>query len=427
VSLPWLYHCVLFLYFLCLVIVLSLSLSLSLPLPLPLSLPLPLPLSLTLTLFFSFVFVFAFAIVFVFVFVSAFVSVFVSVLALCLGFVVFFSCRIWSGLVSLHVQVFGSFNCVFLSATNQKIPRSEFVSMSEEVAQAAVCRRAGAVQQAPCVYISHGGGPLPLLGKQPGVAAVFEELGKQFAVLDVNAFLIISAHWQATPVCVSAGNWPNLLFDYGGFPPETYKYTHPAPGLPALANKVVQLLAGAKIACNPDQTRGWDHGVFVPMKIIDAEATKPIVALSLTHDLDAETQIRMGEALSPLREEGVAILASGGSFHNFDYLFAQGAKRAQGLEGAQVFDQWLQNTLCNSTLSYEERRELLVNWEKAPSARIAHPHGGEEHLLPLMVAFGASKSSEGATAAATCVKVDSQYQSPHDFATSNFHFGSWSL
>jgi aromatic ring-opening dioxygenase catalytic subunit (LigB family) len=159
------------------------------------------------------------------------------------------------------------------------------------------------------------------------------------------------------------------------------------------------------------------------MKIIDATATKPIVALSLTHDLDADTQIRMGEALSSLREEGVAIVGSGGSFHNFDYMFAQGAKRAQGLEGAQVFDRWLQNTLCNTTLSYEERRELLVNWDKAPSARTAHPFGGEEHLLPLMVAFGASKSSEGAAAAATCLNVDSRFRSPHDFATSNFQFG----
>ena len=117
------------------------------------------------------------------------------------------------------------------------------------------------------------------------------------------------------PTVQSAAN-PGMLFDYTGFPPHTYELSWPAPGNPALATRVQQLLGAAGIPSAADPKRNFDHGTFVPMLLVDPDATLPTLQLSLDRSLDPVRHIAIGRALAPLRDEGVLILGSGMSYHN---------------------------------------------------------------------------------------------------------------
>lgn len=274
--------------------------------------------------------------------------------------------------------------------------------------------------RAPCAFFGHGGGPMPLLGMQPEVALTFKEYASSLGFTP-TAILLVTAHWIADPVSVSSGDTHPLLFDYSGFQPEAYKYTYPAPGSPALAQRVSSLLSAAAISSKKDLSRGWDHGTFVPLMLMYPDATVPVVALGLHSSLDPELHIRIGRALSPLRDEGVLIIGSGMSFHNFGYFFARDVKtREQGQRHSQVWNDYLVDTLVTGGHSREEQVNRLSAWATAPSATAAHPLGQEDHLLPLHVLLGAADERD------TCsVIVHSDEKSALlPFATSNFEWKS---
>jgi aromatic ring-opening dioxygenase catalytic subunit (LigB family) len=194
-----------------------------------------------------------------------------------------------------------------------------------------------------------------------------------------KAVLVISGHWEENPVRVTAQAAPPLLYDYYGFPQHTYQLKYPAPGAPLLAQRIAELLDGAVLQ---DAERGFDHGVFIPFKLIYPDANVPVVQLSLKTGLNAAEHLAMGRKLAPLRDEGVLIVGSGMSFHNL---------RAFGPAAgpmSDAFDQWLTNAICSAG-----HNQTLLDWEKAPAARFAHPR--EEHLLPLMVAAGAASEQTG--------------------------------
>jgi aromatic ring-opening dioxygenase catalytic subunit (LigB family) len=180
---------------------------------------------------------------------------------------------------------------------------------------------------------------------------------------------------------------PPLLYDYYGFPPESYTITWPAPGAPELARRVRTLLEQAGFQSASDGERGFDHGTFVPLKLAYPEARVPVVQLSLKRGLDPAEHLAMGRALSELRDEGVFIVGSGMSYHN---LRAFGPAAAPV---AETFDAWLRESV---TADASERDRRLVAWAEAPKARSAHPR--EEHLLPLMVVAGAAGSDRGRAA-----------------------------
>jgi aromatic ring-opening dioxygenase catalytic subunit (LigB family) len=196
-----------------------------------------------------------------------------------------------------------------------------------------------------------------------------------------RAIVVISAHWEEAHPTVNSGNAPPLLFDYGGFPEHTYRLTWPAPGSPQVAARVRDLLERAGVESGADATRGWDHGVFVPFKVMFPEAAIPIVQLSLKQGLDPEAHLAIGHALAPLRREGVLIVGSGQSYHNM-----RGFMRGSGRDdpAAQAFDAWLRDAMVDGST----RNRSLIAWERGPGARQAQPH--EDHLLPLMVAAGAA-------------------------------------
>jgi aromatic ring-opening dioxygenase catalytic subunit (LigB family) len=174
-----------------------------------------------------------------------------------------------------------------------------------------------------------------------------------------------------------------MLYDYGGFPPETYQVQYPAPGDPALAERVHDLISAAGLPAGRDAARGFDHGAFCTLVPMWPRAEVPVVQLSLRHGLDPAEHLALGRALVPLRDEGVLILGSGFSFHNMR-LYGP-----QGREPSAAFDAWLQTVLPEA----EGREARLTAWASAPAARVAHPR--EEHLLPLMVAAGAATGEPG--------------------------------
>ncbi|MBE0496637.1 MAG: dioxygenase [Campylobacterales bacterium] len=232
---------------------------------------------------------------------------------------------------------------------------------------------------APIVYLPHGAGPLPLLG-DPSQKALAEFLTHLPHTLgNPTAILVISAHWEEKHPTLTGANVPGLIYDYYGFEPRAYTINYEAKGSLALTKRVQECLHVKNIEAHIDTKRGYDHGVFVPLKLMYPETTVPIVQLSLVASFSPLVHIRMGEALRALRDEGVLILGSGLSFHN---MRAYGLPTAQGV----AFDAWLQETLVSN--DYEGTKQKLIAWESAPEARFAHPR--EEHLLPLHVCFGAS-------------------------------------
>ena len=246
----------------------------------------------------------------------------------------------------------------------------------------------------PSFFINHGGGPCFFLDPGPKRAAwmELEEYLRDFAGTleeQPRAILLISGHWEEARPTVNAGSSPPLLFDYGGFPEHTYQLTWPAPGDPQLAARVRDLLGLAGIESSADERRGWDHGVFVPLKVMFPEADIPTVQLSLKQGLDPEAHLAIGHALAPLREAGVLIVGSGQSYHNMRG-FMGGTGRAD--PDAEAFDAWLREAMVDGNT----RDCSLTAWEQAPGARQAQPR--EDHLLPLMVAAGAASGEPGQTA-----------------------------
>jgi len=200
-----------------------------------------------------------------------------------------------------------------------------------------------------------------------------------------KAMLVISGHWEEPAFTACSAPAPQLIFDYSGFPEHTYRLTWPAPGDPELAARVRDLLTHAGLPAGISASRGFDHGVFVPLKVAFPDAKIPVVTLSLAASLDPSLHLAAGRALAPLRDEGVLIVGSGMSFHNL-----RGYGRPETAERARAFDAWLTAAVESPA---EQRDSLLKEWRNAPFAAYAHPR--EEHLIPLMVAAGAGGNAPG--------------------------------
>ena len=244
----------------------------------------------------------------------------------------------------------------------------------------------------PAIYLPHGGGPCFFMDPPEEDPTRWVAMRAYLASLPAllparpDALLVISAHWEMPRPTVLAAAHPGMLYDYSNFPPHTYQIQFPAPGNPELAARVRQLLTEAGIESDAECQRGYDHGIFVPLKVSFPTADVPIVQLSLQRGLDAATHLRIGAALSSLRDDNVTVIGSGLSFHN---LAALSDPRMN--QPAVEFDRWLTHTLCD--LPPADRNRNLEKWSAAPYARICHPR--EEHLLPLMVAAGAAGVDTG--------------------------------
>ena len=240
-------------------------------------------------------------------------------------------------------------------------------------------------QRQPSLYIPHGGGPCFFMEDPSGTWVGMEAFLRNLAALlpeTPKAILIVSGHWETDGFQFTAAPLPALIFDYYGFPPHTYQLTYEASGDPALAERAAGLLHAAGYQAGIDAGRGIDHGVFVPLKVAFPRADVPIVEMSLDQGLDPVLAYRAGRTLRPLRDEGVLIIGAGMSFHNL-----RAYRNAQATEPSLAFDDWLAGVVEGDPAA---REAGLADWAAAPAARLAHPR--EEHLLPLMVAAGASNA-----------------------------------
>lgn len=243
----------------------------------------------------------------------------------------------------------------------------------------------------PTWFVPHGAGPCFFMDWQPANAwhKMADYLKRAVASLPQrpSAIVMVSAHWLQPAFAVTSGTAPALIYDYAGFPEHTYELEYPAPGAPALAERITRLLDQASLPSNQDTRRGFDHGMFIPMLLMFPQADIPVVQLSLVNSLDPSVHLQAGRALESLRDEGVLIIGSGMSFHN---MRGYGDPRFRPI--SDEFDHWLTHTV---TSPWQQRHQALVDWVKAPAARLCHPPRAEEHLLPLMVVAGAAGEDVG--------------------------------
>jgi aromatic ring-opening dioxygenase catalytic subunit (LigB family) len=263
-------------------------------------------------------------------------------------------------------------------------------------------------QALPTFFISHGGGPCFWMDWGPtdpfkNLAKYFKNFSKDLGQKP-DAILVISGHWEEEEFTIQTNPKPPMLFDYYGFPENTYKLNYPARTSSALIQRVHELFKEAGVTLRDDPERGYDHGLFVPFLLMYPEADIPVVQLSLKHNLDPAEHIAMGKILAPLRSENILIVGSGLSYHNL--------RQLNDVHGfSKAFDDWLMQT---EQLEPKKREQQLIQWENAPNARLAHPR--EDHLLPLMVITGAAEKEKA-------TRTYHEQMSNWKFWTSSFRLG----
>ncbi len=236
---------------------------------------------------------------------------------------------------------------------------------------------------AQIVYFSHGGGPLPILGDASHKAMIDFMVHLPLQLKKPDAILVISAHWEEPIATLLSTETPPMFYDYYGFPAEAYKINYPAPGNPQLAERIAAILENNNIPSRLDSARGFDHGLFIPLKMMYPHAEIPSLQLSLLQGLDPTAHIAMGRALRELLGENILVIGSGFSFHNLGAFGFDG--RTKPDKANEAFQDWLIET-CTKPMTQAEREQRLDEWQKAPSARYCHPR--EEHLMPLQVCAG---------------------------------------
>ncbi|KAJ3361751.1 hypothetical protein HDU91_003768 [Kappamyces sp. JEL0680] len=244
------------------------------------------------------------------------------------------------------------------------------------------------MSRASALFLNHGGGPMPLLG-DPGHASLIKMLtttarawlGKPAAIV------LVTAHWETSQPTISANDSHPLLYDYYNFPKEAYQVQYNAPGSAKVAQQVQQALANKGISSTMDHKRGWDHGVFVPLKLVAPEETIPVVQISVLQSQNARELLAYGEALESLRNQNIAIVGSGMTFHNMQLLMNPSANARQANER---FEGSLADIMV---LPLEERKRKLEAWRsELPNALSCHPQGRAEHFSPLLVVAAAGGS-----------------------------------
>ncbi|WP_394700959.1 DODA-type extradiol aromatic ring-opening family dioxygenase [uncultured Ilyobacter sp.] len=198
-----------------------------------------------------------------------------------------------------------------------------------------------------------------------------------------SAIVVISAHWEERIATITGAEHPKMIYDYSGFPEESYKIKYNAPGNPELAKEVLGAFNENGILAKKDDKRGYDHGLFIPLMLMYPDANIPCIQISQLKSLEPREHIALGKALAKLMEKNILVVGSGLSFHNMREFFH---KSSEADQKAIEFNNWLIETCTDENISENERERRLSEWEKTPSGRFCHPR--EEHLLPLHVCFG---------------------------------------
>ncbi len=232
----------------------------------------------------------------------------------------------------------------------------------------------------PAIFVSHGS---PMLAIEPAEARDFLARLPRLLPGRPKAILVVSAHWERLRPGVNAPLHNETIHDFGGFPAALFALQYPAPSAPDLAQRVAALLTAGGMPTDIDTRRGLDHGAWVPLIVAWPDADIPVLQLSVQTRLGPDHHFRLGQLLTPLRDEGVLILGSGSFTHDLSsFRISGGLIDAPEQDWVRSFADWMASALL------EGRIDDLLNYRtRAPEA--AHNHPTEEHLLPLYVALGA--------------------------------------
>ncbi|HEX8704038.1 MAG TPA: class III extradiol ring-cleavage dioxygenase [Myxococcaceae bacterium] len=243
----------------------------------------------------------------------------------------------------------------------------------------------------PALFVSHGAATLTLNPRTP-VHSWLRSLGPELQRLGAKAIVCVSAHHQAAPhVRVGTSLTPETIHDHPAA--EHHGFRWPVAGSPEVARRVLQALEAAGLRGEEAPTQGLDHGAWVPLSLLFPEARVPVVPLSLHASMARTLHLALGQALAPLRDEGVLLIGSGGTVHNlreFRRSFLGGEAQHEAPPWAHEFDTWVTETLTQQPAF--QRNQALANFSSHPLASKAHPT--PEHFLPLLVVAGSS--AEGA-------------------------------
>ncbi|HXH37525.1 MAG TPA: class III extradiol ring-cleavage dioxygenase [Thermoanaerobaculia bacterium] len=234
----------------------------------------------------------------------------------------------------------------------------------------------------PSIFISHGAPSIAI--EQDDFTRATGAFGA--ALAGARAVAVVSAHWQARGLKVNAVARPETIYDFSGFSEALYSIRYEASGDPALAREIAALL-GADAAL--EETRGWDHGLWVPLRILLPDANLPIVEIAQPYPTTPEELMQIGRILAPLRDRGVAIVGSGGIVHNLRAIHLS-QKNAPVDDWASEFDEWFATHLAARDFSTLARYRDL-----APHGALAVPT--PEHFEPVFVTVGAARETDNLT------------------------------
>lgn len=235
----------------------------------------------------------------------------------------------------------------------------------------------------PALFLSHGSPDTAIADTE--AAAWLRQMAADLP--RPRAIVVVSAHFEVSGgVAVSADPDPETIHDFGGFAPELYAMQYPAPGEPELARRIAGDLEAAGFAARAVDKRGFDHGVWVPLKLAYPDADIPVVSVSVDPNQGPDHHFLLGQALAGLGTEGVLVIGSGSFTHNLGEAFKllrKGTRVAEVPEWVERFTSWM-----NQRLAANDVAALLDYRQAAPFAVENHPT--DEHLLPLYVAMGAA-------------------------------------
>jgi 4,5-DOPA dioxygenase extradiol len=229
----------------------------------------------------------------------------------------------------------------------------------------------------PALFISHGS---PMMAVDAGeVSDAMHRLSINLP--RPNAIVVVSAHWESDALEVSTATRPETWHDFNGFPEELYQIRYPAPGSPALAERIIHTLIDAGFDAHGNALRPRDHGVWAPLLHLYPEAEIPVIHISIPRSFNPQQLFDLGQALISLRSQQILLIGSGSITHNLRELSFRDPYAAPP-NWASSFKSWVIQKLGNSDYT------AVLNWKyEAPNAKQNHPT--DEHLEPLFFAMGA--------------------------------------
>ncbi|MDB5571185.1 MAG: dioxygenase extradiol [Hyphomicrobiales bacterium] len=237
----------------------------------------------------------------------------------------------------------------------------------------------------PALFVSHGS---PMTAIQPSAARDFL-MGFAHEMPRPKAILIATAHFESRIPLLSADEKPEMIYDFGGFPKPLFEIVYGAPGSPALALRAAHLLREAGYESHAVTGRGFDHGTWVPLKLMYPDADIPVVQLSVQPEQGSAYHLALGRALAPLRDEGVLIVGSGSLTHNLYELSRSGREMDAPVQHwVADFTDWIADKVQAGA-----EDDIADYRARAPFARENHPRA--EHFLPLPFAMGAGLGAPG--------------------------------